>query len=75
MNNYGDVRAVERRAALTAVILTQGTVRRWRAVRSSFGISLPTINYELSYEPRETLGPQRIARLIIVKLLSVVVSK
>lgn len=53
VNNYGDVRAAERRAALTAVSHTQGTVRRWRSVRSGFMISLPTMNYGLSYEPME----------------------
>lgn len=53
VNNYGDVRAVERRVALPAVIQTQGTVRRWRSVRSCFLIPLPTMNYGLSYEPVE----------------------
>lgn len=51
VNNYRDVRAMERSAALTAVIHTQGTFRGWRSVRSCFMISLLTINYGLSYEP------------------------
>lgn len=52
-NNYRDVRAVARRAALTAVTHSQGTVRRWRSVRSGFMIFLATMNYGLSLEPRE----------------------
>lgn len=50
VNNYRDVRATWRRAALTAVTHTQGTVGRWRSVRSCFMILLPTMNYGLSYE-------------------------
>lgn len=53
VNNYGDVRATGRRAAHTAVTHTQGTVRRWRSVRSCFMTSLPTMNYGFSYEPAE----------------------
>lgn len=53
VNNYGDVRATGRRAAHTAVTNTQGTVRRWRSVRSCFMISLPAMNYGCSYEPTE----------------------
>ena len=53
VNNYSDVRAVAGRAALTAVTHTQGTVRRWRSVRSCFMISLPPMNYGLSQKPME----------------------
>lgn len=50
VNNYRDVGALKRGAALTAVTHTQGTVRRWRTVRSCFEILLLAINYGLSYE-------------------------
>lgn len=53
MNNYRDVRAMGRRAALTAVTHTLGTVGRWRSVRSCFMIPSPMMNYRLSYEPVE----------------------
>lgn len=59
VNNYVDVRAEERRAALTAVTHTQGTDRRWRSVSSCFRVSLPTMNYGLSYEPIEIGGDVR----------------
>lgn len=41
VNNYRDVSAAVRRAALTAVTHSQGTVRRWRSVRSRSMILLP----------------------------------
>lgn len=56
VNNYRDVRAAERWAALTAVTHARGTVGRWRAVRSCFLISLPAMNYGLSYEPVDEMG-------------------
>lgn len=59
VNNYRDVPATERGAALTAATHTQGTVRRWRSVRSAFMISLLTVNYGLSYESTETEGIQQ----------------
>lgn len=63
VNNYRDVRAARRMAALTAVTRTQGTVRRWRSVRSRFMIPLPTMNYKFSYEPVEMdVTQQRVSK-------------
>lgn len=54
VNNYRDVGALERGAALTAVTHTRGTVRRWRTVRLHIETLPLTINYGLSYESTET---------------------
>lgn len=56
VNNYRDVGASERGAALTAVTHTWGTVRRRRTVRSGFETLLLTINYGLSYESTDKDG-------------------
>lgn len=56
VNNYRDVGALERGAALTAVTHTRGTVRRWRTVRSCFDILLLVINYGWSYESTDKKG-------------------